>query len=305
MSEYGYRSTQRLIIGLIVITVGVVFTLDNLGLMNAQDVLRWWPALLVGYGLMRLTGFGTRQSTWFGGILSAAGIWMLLYNAGYVSRDVWDFWPVLLIVWGIAMIRRRSTFFRVGVFPRGQGAVIGGMVGEASERLGDRAERLRQRAERMRERAERKGERLNLYAERMREYAERLTADAQGGAGSPAPVTSSGTDGANTFNVNVLMSNVARKITSQEFKGGSVEALLGGADVDLRAARLADGKAHIEVHLVMGGLNLFVPEDWTVEFHGTPVMGSVEDQTRRPAAEPQGRLVLDGVVVMSSVYIKN
>ena len=40
--------------GLLIIAVGVLFTLDNLGLAHAVDYLRYWPAGLIAVGLLKL-----------------------------------------------------------------------------------------------------------------------------------------------------------------------------------------------------------------------------------------------------------
>ena len=55
----------------------------------------------------------------------------------------------------------------------------------------------------------------------------------------------------------------------------------------------------------MGGLNLYVPEDWVVEYHGASIMGGVEDTSRRPAGQPKGRLILTGGVMLGGLVIKN
>jgi hypothetical protein len=42
-----------------------------------------------------------------------------------------------------------------------------------------------------------------------------------------------------------------------------------------------------------------------VEFQGTPIMGGVEDQTRRIGGEPKGRLLVTGVLLLSGIVLKN
>ena len=276
MPEWTSRRTHRLLIGIIVITIGTLFMLDNLGLTDANDILRWWPALLLGYGFLRLTGLLGRQSLWVGLIFSIAGGWMLLSEAGLVHRDVWALWPVLLILWGIAVIRGGSTIWRFGYFPRRARFRRDGSVASGGAVFGAMAEKS--------------------PGKQMHEDFERLEERIHKGVGQ---------DTAATFAIDVFMSNVTRKVMSQEFTGGHVTALMGGADVDLRSARMAGSRATLEANLVMGGLNVFVPEDWAVEFDGSPIMGNVEDQTRRPIGEAQKVLLVTGSVLMSSVFIKN
>ncbi len=263
MPEPGYRATGRLLFGLLVIAVGVLFTLDNFGLANAHEVLRWWPALLVVYGLLRLTGFSRRRPAWVGLGYVVAGAWLLLKEAGVVHQSLLSLWPLLLIMLGISVIQGGM---RVGVFRRrGRGLIFGAMAGRSAERLKDRVEQVR-------------------------EHIESIPGLDETSA---------------TFRVDVFMSSITRQVTAQELTGGQVIAALGGADIDLRSARMAAGQATLDLNLVMGGVNLFVPEDWAVEFKGTSIMGSVEDHSRRPAGEPRGRLLIDGFVLMSSVDIKN
>ena len=52
---------SRLVFGLIVVGFGVIFLLDELGVVNASTILRYWAVLPLGYGLMRLTGLWCRQ----------------------------------------------------------------------------------------------------------------------------------------------------------------------------------------------------------------------------------------------------
>lgn len=96
--------TGRVIFGLVVIALGIVFTLDNLGLMNASEVLRAWPVLLIGYGVMRITGFSGRQNLVSGIIFSGIGTWLLLHNYDLIALDPWDLWPLLLVLLGISMV---------------------------------------------------------------------------------------------------------------------------------------------------------------------------------------------------------
>src|ERR1043166_2128706 len=76
------RLTGRLVFGALLVTLGLLWTLQNLGLADADQVLRWWPALVIGYGLLRLTGLdGTRRVT-SGVLFVLAGSWMLLRELG-------------------------------------------------------------------------------------------------------------------------------------------------------------------------------------------------------------------------------
>ncbi len=54
-----------------------------------------------------------------------------------------------------------------------------------------------------------------------------------------------------------------------------------------------------------GGIELRVPEDWTVELRGTPLLAGFVDKTRQPSVPTEKRLVIRGVALMGGVEIKN
>ena len=60
------RSTFRpegIVFGLILITLGVLWTLSNLGRLDMLDTLRrWWPLSLVLWGALELAAVATRRT---------------------------------------------------------------------------------------------------------------------------------------------------------------------------------------------------------------------------------------------------
>jgi hypothetical protein len=63
LQDARFRFTPQLFVGLIVIGVGILMTLDNLQVLEAQRYLRFWPAGLIALGLSRC---GTRATGWEG-----------------------------------------------------------------------------------------------------------------------------------------------------------------------------------------------------------------------------------------------
>ena len=45
---------SRLVVGTSVLAVGLIFWLDRIGRIDARDFLRWWPVILVAFGLVNL-----------------------------------------------------------------------------------------------------------------------------------------------------------------------------------------------------------------------------------------------------------
>ncbi len=227
----GVRVTSRLIFGLVVIGVGVAFTLDRLGLANAGDLLRWWPLALVLAGVSRLVGPRGSRSRQMGGVffLVVGGFW-LLHNLDLIRMGPLDLWPLILIGIGAVMVSAGISRSRPENAPAEQSAC------------------------------------LNSFA---------------------------------------VWSGQGRKIMSQEFQGGDVTAIMSGQEIDFRAATLATGTATLDVLVIWGGIDFFVPADWRVSVEATTIMGGILDHTKAPVGPAKGTLVLRGLVLMGGIEIKN
>ena len=94
------RVTGRLVFGLIVIAVGVIFLLDQLHLAPARQLLRFIPALPLAFGLMLLTGVGVRRHVAGGVLVTFFSGWLLLQTLGVLHMSPWGLWPVILLVLG-------------------------------------------------------------------------------------------------------------------------------------------------------------------------------------------------------------
>lgn len=78
----------------------------------------------------------------------------------------------------------------------------------------------------------------------------------------------------------VMLSGIETNNQSQEFRGGRASTMLGGIDLDLRGAKLNDNEANIEVNAILGGIDIYVPDDWRVEVTGTPILGGMDNNTK-------------------------
>jgi hypothetical protein len=101
-------SPVKLIAGAFFTLVGIVLTLGNLDIIDAEDYLAWWPMVLVAIGAVKLAA----RRTVLGSILIVAGAWATAYNLGYLDVTLFDLWPLLLIGVGIVLVGRA-----VGVTP--------------------------------------------------------------------------------------------------------------------------------------------------------------------------------------------
>jgi predicted membrane protein len=108
------------------------------------------------------------------------------------------------------------------------------------------------------------------------------------------------------IDVSCFLSGMKRRIESQNFRGGHVTAILGGLELDFRAAGLDGGKATIDATAILGGVDIFVPREWRVVMAGTPILGGFEDKHRSvPDAEVKATLYIKGAAILGGVTIKD
>ena len=69
-------------------------------------------------------------------------------------------------------------------------------------------------------------------------------------------------------------------------------------------ATTAEGLATLKVFVLMGGLELRVPPDWTVIVNGLPLLGGIDNRTVPPAI-PGKRLEIDGICALGGVEVRN
>ena len=101
-----------------------------------------------------------------------------------------------------------------------------------------------------------------------------------------------------------VLGGIEQRNSSLDFRGGSVSAILGGHDIDLRNADMPDGgEAVLEVFAFMGGVELKVPEDWNVVLEGSAFLGGFESKSSGNAFTRK-RLVVRGQAILGGVGVK-
>ena len=100
-----------------------------------------------------------------------------------------------------------------------------------------------------------------------------------------------------------VMSGNKLQNSSQDFRGGEINAIMGGVELDLRSASI-QSEATLNVFAMWGGIVLKVPNDWTVISHGSPILGGFDDKTVPPMVNTK-KLYIKGYAVMGGVEIIN
>ena len=95
-----FRVTPQVILGLLIVAFGVILTLDNLDYVEAGDILRYWPLLLVAFGLARVVGTDCTSSRVSGGIMILIGLWLTADELVAIPLDFQRWWPMILVAIG-------------------------------------------------------------------------------------------------------------------------------------------------------------------------------------------------------------
>lgn len=228
--------SPQFVLGIMIIAVGVVFMLDNLYIIDAGEILRYWPVILIVYGAVK--GLQSRNSSGqiFGWSVAAIGLLLLLDRMNFIDFRLWDWWPIILIVIGLNFLR--GTWGRSRI--------------------------------------------VNYHS--FKEVPNDTDAYIKNTA---------------------MLSGVKRVISSKEFLGGELTAMMGGCEIDLRDAEMKGSEAVIDVNVVMGGIEMRVPLGWSVVLEATPIMGGVDDTTYPSKQGTTKRLIITGSIFMGGVEIKN
>lgn len=228
------QDKNRVVLGGFVILLGVLLLLDRFFVFNVQRVVQFWPMVFLLGGGLKMSQSQSRAGYLFGLGLVVIGALMTLSNLGWISFSLRDWWPLLLIGAGAAMVTSGT---------RKSGAA--GLL-ESNEASAPDNDRLRAMA---------------------------------------------------------VLGGAKIKVTSQDFRAGEATAVMGGLHLDFRQASI-QSQAMLKVFAMWGGIEIKVPPDWTVVCNGTPILGGMEDKSI-PPMQASKRLVIEGVVLMGGVEIKN
>lgn len=128
--------------------------------------------------------------------------------------------------------------------------------------------------------------------------------DAKDSAGSFAAHLGSQSLDNDYINVSVVLGGTHIKPISKQLKGGSISAIMGGCEIDLRDADIKGNAMSLEITTIMGGVELWVPAHWQVVSQVSPLLGGVENKAV-PRGENLKELFLKGTAIMGGVEVKN
>jgi predicted membrane protein len=97
----------KLIVGILFAIVGVLLTLDNLDLIDADRYLAYWPLALIAIGILK---FQDPRHRVLGAFIIGIGALNLLSNTVTLNFSIFDLWPVALILAGVGIVAHAIGF---------------------------------------------------------------------------------------------------------------------------------------------------------------------------------------------------
>lgn len=209
-------------------------------------------------------------------VIIAAGLIVLLANIDmYNMREILqEWWPLGLIVLGLLMLLNNTRQFVWPLVFIGLGSVmLLNSVGVASINFGDIILPVILVGV---------GVSVMLGARGMRSVSARAD---------------------NRDEVLAIMSGVSQKISSDDLTQLGATSILGGIELDLSKVKIKKD-ATINALVLMGGLEIRVPEDVVVRPRALVMLGGIEDKTQPAATKNAPILYIDGTVLMGGVEVK-
>jgi hypothetical protein len=276
--------TPHTFIGVSLAMLGVVLTLDNLGFVDAHDVLRFWPVVPILVGAAYVVQAHEARDWVLGAGWITVGTAFLLRNLDVFRFRLSDFLPLLLVALGLKFMfgrgRRPPRAPDVpdpvqpwtGVPPPSPpGVPPFAPVGGAA-------------------------------------FPPRF--DGSFGPGGPSGPVSGAAAGPRHGGAPgpVLRAFAMLSGTDRRHRGAlahvEVSAVMGGCDIDLREATPTAEPLVIQVFAMWGGIDLRVPPGWLIQNEAWPILGGIIDSTTPPAV-PTHRVILRGNAFMGGVEVKN
>ena len=104
-----------------------------------------------------------------------------------------------------------------------------------------------------------------------------------------------------------VFSDAKEKWDMNNFKGGEINSVFGGIEIDLSEAQLAEGANNLILNAVFGGVILYVPADWNIEIQKSQAFGSFEDNRPNRSfneIDDNRKLIITANVVFGNGEIK-
>lgn len=101
-------SLSRIATGLLIVIIGALFLLQNLGFTQVGEFIRiWWPLVIVAGGVIIF--LEDRKSYLWALLVIFLGVFFQLRQFEFISINPWQlFWPIVIIIVGISILINRA-----------------------------------------------------------------------------------------------------------------------------------------------------------------------------------------------------
>jgi predicted membrane protein len=107
------------------------------------------------------------------------------------------------------------------------------------------------------------------------------------------------------INYKLVFSGMEQVILDPVFKGGYIETVFGGMELDLRRTSLAEGETFLYVKAVFGGVEIKAPDNWLIEIKSDSTLGGVvDDRSKSQDMDYSKKLIVVANAVFGGVTIK-
>ena len=93
---------------IVLIAIGALLFLDNLGLIPFANIQAYWPLAISAWGVAMLSRTRTSCGMVWPWTMIAAGLLLTLGNLGILRVNIGSLWPIFLIAAGVGMLFRRT-----------------------------------------------------------------------------------------------------------------------------------------------------------------------------------------------------
>jgi hypothetical protein len=113
---FTYARRKGLLLGVILISVGLIMILDRAGFIDSEAWLRYSPLLLVIAGINKIVDYKNAWRVASGFWLIFFGFWIFACLVHWGGLSFGNSWPFLLIGWGLMILIKsfiKTRFARV------------------------------------------------------------------------------------------------------------------------------------------------------------------------------------------------
>lgn len=107
-----------------------------------------------------------------------------------------------------------------------------------------------------------------------------------------------------SINISAILGGGEYKYSSKKLNGGKISAIMGGCEIDLRNSDFEGKELQIEVFSLMGGIEIWIPQQWEVIVEVNPILGAIDNKTSTLNGS-KNKVIIIGTVIMGGVDIKN